>query len=54
MKKYTLTYENVIQHRHEVEAESVEEALRLFDKNESVCVHTIEKWNTTDIEEVKE
>lgn len=54
MKKYTLTYENVIQHRHEVEAGSLEEARRLFDTNESVCVDTQETWNTTDIEEVKE
>jgi hypothetical protein len=50
--KYTLTYENVIHHRHEVEAGSLEEARRLFDTNESVCVDTQETWNTTDIEEV--
>ena len=52
--KYTLTYENVIHHRHEVEAESLEEAIKLFDTNQSVCVDTQETWNTTDIEKVED
>jgi hypothetical protein len=53
-KKYTITYEQVIHHRHEVIAGSLEEAQRLFDNNKSVCVDTQETWNTTDIEEVME
>jgi hypothetical protein len=51
-KKYTITYEQVFHHLHEVTAGSLEEAERLFESNQSVCVDTQETWNTTDIEEV--
>jgi hypothetical protein len=54
MGVYTITYENVIHHRHEVEASSIEEAEALFEINASVCVDTQETWNTTDIEKVEE
>ena len=50
--KYTLTYEKVTHYRHEVDADSIEQAKQLFDSNESWCVDEQETWNTTDIEEV--
>ena len=52
-KKYTITYEEVVRHRHEVIAGSPDEAQRLFDSNKSWCVDTQTTRNTTDLEEVK-
>lgn len=53
MPVYQLTYERVTHYRHEVEADTLEQAKELFDKNLSSCVDEQETWNTTDIEEVK-
>jgi hypothetical protein len=53
MPKYTLTYERTTHYRHEVIADSLEQAEELFEKNESVCVDEQETWHTTDIEEME-
>lgn len=54
MPTYTMTYEMVTHHVHEVEAESEAMAKILFHTNQSNCVDTQESWNTTDIELVEE
>jgi hypothetical protein len=53
MPKYQLTYERVTHWLHEVEANTLEEAKELFERNLSSCIDEQESWNTTDIEEVK-
>lgn len=53
MPKYQRTYECTNHYLHEVEADSLEEAIRLFEADESVCIDTQKTWFTTDIDEME-
>lgn len=54
MAKYQMTYERVTHWLHEVEADTLEEAQEIFDKNLSSCIDEQESYNKTDIELVEE
>lgn len=53
MPLYTMTYEIITRHIHEVEADSEFEARLKFGWNESVCVDTTEEVIATAIKEIE-
>lgn len=53
MPLYTMTYEIITRHIHEVEADSEFDATLKFGWNESVCVDTTEEVIATAIKEIE-